>query len=104
MILFKLKTMKEKISSNKFQKFENNAFEQLNTVNGGAISTQTTSSATGNPASDQWFLFKKNNPTNTLPGGEPHYHEEGPNAGQYVDGHKYISDYALAPSNGEQLV
>jgi hypothetical protein len=44
--------LKEKISSNKFQKFENNAFEQLNT-------------------------------------------------GQYVDGHKYISDSSLASSNEE---
>lgn len=93
--------MKEKISSNKFRKFESNAFEQLNTINGGAFSTQTTSSATGNPASDQWFLYKKNNPTNTLPGGEPNYYLEGPNAGQYVDGHTYTLDYASASSNVE---
>jgi hypothetical protein len=60
--------MKEKkILSEKFQKFNNCAFEELNTINGGSINTTTQGLGGCHP--DQWYLFKKNNPTNTFPDG-----------------------------------
>lgn len=75
----------EKISDSKFKKLENEKLADLNSINGGSVPT-TESIGTQCCYPDDWYLFKKNNPTNTLENGDPNLGADG----EYVDGNMHV--------------
>jgi len=69
----------ESLKDSKFKNIENEAFLELNSINGGEISytTNNQNDNVGYCYEDQWYLFKKNNPTNTNSDGTPSGNEDG---------------------------